>query len=57
LVCLECGRVIEVISPEIEGLQETLARRHEFVPTSHKMQIFGVCRACERDTNIKRNKE
>ncbi len=57
LVCLECGRVIEVISPEIEGLQETLARRHEFVPTSHKMQIFGVCRACERDADIKRNKE
>jgi len=48
LVCLKCGRVIEVISPEIENLQERLARRHDFTAIRHRMQIFGTCRDCKR---------
>ena len=47
LVCLECGRVIEVVSSEIEQLQERLAQRHDFTPIRHKMQIFGICRTCK----------
>jgi len=48
LVCLQCGRVIEVVSAEIEDLQGRLAARHGFVPESHKMQIFGTCSKCKR---------
>ena len=47
LVCVECGKVIEVVSSEIEQLQEKLAQRHDFIPTRHKMQIFGICRTCK----------
>jgi len=48
LVCTNCGKVIEVLSPEIEKLQQKLAKRHGFVPLRHKMQIFGRCRQCRR---------
>lgn len=48
LVCLKCGRVIEVLSPEIEKLQERLAKKHNFAPVRHRMQIFGTCKACTR---------
>ncbi len=48
LVCLKCGRIIEVISPAIEKLQESLARKHKFKAVRHRMQIFGLCRTCER---------
>jgi len=48
LVCLKCGRVIEVLSPEIEKLQQRLAEKHNFTPVRHKMQIFGTCRQCKR---------
>ena len=48
LVCLKCGRIVEVMSPEIEKLQESLARRHKFKAVRHRMQIFGICRTCKR---------
>lgn len=46
LICTECGRYIEVINPEIEKMQETMAKKHNFMPTAHKLEIFGVCKRC-----------
>ena len=48
LICLKCGRIIEVRSPEIEKLQENLAKKHRFKTVRHRMEIFGICRTCER---------
>ena len=48
LICLKCGRIIEVMSPEIEKLQENLAKKHRFKAVRHRMEIFGICRSCNR---------
>jgi len=48
LVCLECGRAIEVVSPEIEKVQQRLAKKHGFTPVKDTMKIFGICRQCQR---------
>jgi len=48
LVCVKCGRIIEVVSPEIEKIQSQLAKRHTFIPLRHRMQIFGTCKSCQR---------
>ncbi|MHC4310512.1 MAG: Fur family transcriptional regulator [Planctomycetota bacterium] len=48
LVCLKCGRIIEVMSPGIEKLQERLAKKHKFSAVRHRMEIFGICRSCNR---------
>ena len=48
LVCLECGRAIEVVSPEIEKLQQRLAKKHGFTLVKDTMKIFGICRQCQR---------
>jgi Fur family ferric uptake transcriptional regulator len=47
LVCVKCGRIIEVISPEIEKLQNELTKKHNFTPLRHRLQIFGTCRSCK----------
>lgn len=47
LVCTQCGRVIEVLSPAIEEMQKKLAKKHNFTPSSHKMKIFGTCGKCK----------
>jgi Fur family ferric uptake transcriptional regulator len=49
LICVRCGKAIEVVDESIEELQEKLSRRHGFTLTGHKMQLFGVCPACRRD--------
>jgi Fur family ferric uptake transcriptional regulator len=46
LICTKCGKFIEVSKPEIEKMQDTLARQHKFMPTRHKLQIFGFCKKC-----------
>ncbi|HEX3131304.1 MAG TPA: transcriptional repressor [Thermoanaerobaculia bacterium] len=46
LVCTGCGRVVEFVSPGIASLQEAICRAHGFVPTSHTLQISGLCNEC-----------
>jgi Fur family ferric uptake transcriptional regulator len=48
LVCLACGRVLEFEEPAIEQLQARVARNHGFVALSHRLELYGYCRACAR---------
>ena len=47
LICLACGKFFEVFDSAIEELQENLAKKHNFTPLRHKMDIFGYCRKCQ----------
>jgi len=48
LICTKCGRFVEAVDPEIERLQERLAKRHGFYPERHRMELYGVCKRCKR---------
>ncbi len=47
LICLKCGKFLEVFDSDIERLQEKLAKNNKFTPVRHKMDIFGYCRKCK----------
>ena len=47
LVCIKCGKVIEVTSNQIESLQKKLAKQHNFASTRDTMKIFGLCSKCK----------
>ncbi len=47
LVCLKCGRFIEVFDSNIEKLQKKLCRKFGFLPQKYKMEIFGICKKCQ----------
>jgi Fur family ferric uptake transcriptional regulator len=47
MVCDTCGTVIEFMNEDIERLQSEVCGDHGFRPTSHVMQIFGVCKSCQ----------
>ncbi|MFN3395843.1 MAG: Fur family transcriptional regulator [Thermodesulfovibrionales bacterium] len=46
LICLKCGRFIEVRDENIERLQDKLAEENEFEPVRHKLEIYGYCKSC-----------
>lgn len=46
LICLTCGRFIEVNDEKIERLQDKLAEANDFLPLRHKLEIYGTCRRC-----------
>jgi len=48
LICERCGAIIEFTEPRIENLQTEVARRLGFRLTGHKMELYGVCRDCQR---------
>lgn len=42
LIDLKSGTVIEFRSPEIEALQERIAREHGFRLVDHRLELYGV---------------
>jgi len=48
MICIECGTIIEFVSPEIENLQDEIADAYGFTMDSHRHQIFGVCQKCDQ---------
>lgn len=48
LICVRCGKFIEVVDEDIEKLQDELCRKIGFTAQRHKMEIFGVCRQCKK---------
>lgn len=43
LICTRCGQIVEFHSPEVERLQEEIAREHGYRLTDHRMILYGVC--------------
>jgi Fur family ferric uptake transcriptional regulator len=48
LVCLECGKIIEFEEPQIEALQERIAKRYGFLVRAHKHEMYGLCADCQK---------
>lgn len=46
LICLECGKVTEFQSAEIRGVEARVQVEHGFLPARHRLEIYGLCRAC-----------
>lgn len=48
LVCQECGRVVEFVSPAMRELQRELARAHDFDPDASSVHVVGRCLVCKQ---------
>ena len=48
LICEGCGKIVEFEEERIETLQTEVARRLGFQITGHKMELYGLCRDCQK---------
>lgn len=46
LVCTQCGKAVEIETPEVEQLVAQAAEAHGFTNVHHTMEIFGLCQDC-----------
>jgi Fur family transcriptional regulator, ferric uptake regulator len=53
LICTHCGTIVEFEDDRIEEMQDAVARKHGFTVTSHKMELYGLCRNCQRGSAAK----
>jgi Fur family ferric uptake transcriptional regulator len=50
LICTRCGHIVEFENDRIEAMQDAVARKHGFRVTSHKMELYGLCQDCQRES-------
>lgn len=48
LVCLNCGKIVEICDPQIEKLQKELAKKHQFTLRGHVHNLYGLCDSCRK---------
>lgn len=49
MVCTKCGRIMEFENRKMEALQEQIAADYGFMMLQHRMEIYGICDACQAD--------
>lgn len=47
LVCKQCGRVVDIASPQLESLITAVAHRSGYHLTGHHIELQGICAACQ----------
>lgn len=48
LICVRCGRVEEFAHDRLERMLPIIADEYGFQPERHRVEIYGVCRDCQR---------
>ncbi len=51
IVCVNCGKTIELKVPEMESLTKKIEKKYKFKLTEHRLKLFGKCEECRRDKN------
>jgi len=47
LICENCGKIVEFVSPEVERLQDGIAAKHGFELNRHRHELYGRCAECK----------
>ncbi len=48
LICTRCGKIQEFQDSSLLTLRKKVARQVGFTVTEHKLELYGLCRACAR---------
>ncbi len=60
LICSDCGAILEFFDPEVEEMQERIAKKLGFALSGHRMDLFGHCirgENCPRRGKLKSHPE
>ncbi len=50
IVCKICGKIVEFRRPDVEAAIEEVCREHGFACEEYRLEVFGICPACQRAT-------
>lgn len=50
LICTSCGTVTEFSRPELDALQQEVARARGFQVLTRQLKLYGLCAECESET-------
>jgi len=48
LICIQCGKIVEFMDASIEKAQDLIVKKNGFQMVSHKLEIRGICKDCQK---------
>ena len=48
LICVRCGKIVEFADSTLEKRIRAMAAKHGVLMTKHRVEIFGICRQCQK---------
>lgn len=48
LICIQCGKIVEFVNEVIEKEQNSIVKKNGFQMISHKLEIRGICKDCQK---------
>lgn len=48
LICIQCGKIVEFMNDVIEKEQNAIVKKNGFQMISHKLEIRGICKDCQK---------
>ncbi len=45
--CQQCGKTLDIASPELEAALAALAKKHSFLTLNHSVELNGYCHDCQ----------
>lgn len=48
MICLNCGKIIEICDQRIENLQKEIASNNGFELQGHSHNLYGICSECQK---------
>lgn len=48
LICIKCGKIVEIYDSRIENLQKEIAASNGFTLTGHSHNLYGYCSQCAK---------
>ncbi len=53
LICVQCGRVLEVDDENLRKAERKVCAEHGFLPQKFVVEIFGRCKKCQKGFGVK----
>jgi len=50
LRCIGCGKTVEFTENTLKEVEDKLAGKYGFLVKGHKLEVFGYCSECKKDT-------
>ncbi len=47
LTCAKCGKVVNINPERLEKFLQTIAKENNFYPSSHQIEVQGLCAKCK----------
>jgi Fur family transcriptional regulator, ferric uptake regulator len=52
IICTECHRAIEYVSPALDKIQNEIIQKYHFEPAHHRFQTYGICEDCRDHRSV-----